>query len=153
MRLQCRRWKPPPASACWQAGDVCESPFHLRQLGERRPRFVGPRQKALDRAVDDARIDAGGPVVPDTEPVQSAGAVVFDHNIGPLDQSFEDPMTPWLAQVYSDASLVPIEREERRSLVRLIPRRVADPRIFDLANLRPQIAENETGARSSHDVT
>ena len=40
-----------------RAGHVGQPAHHLHNLVERRPLFVRPRQEALQRAVDEARID------------------------------------------------------------------------------------------------
>ena len=65
-----------------RAGHEGEPAHHLRQLVERRPVLVGAGQEAFDRHVDEARIFGREHVEAEPEPIQRAGRVIVEADIG-----------------------------------------------------------------------
>ena len=64
-----------------RAGHVGEPAHHLRDLVERGALLVGPRQKTLFGAIDEAWICYGKRAVAQTQPVERTGAEVFHQNV------------------------------------------------------------------------
>ena len=63
-------------------GHVGEPGHELHHLVERRAVLVGAGEKALERAVDQARVDSAQAVIAAAEPLHGAGRVVLDHHVG-----------------------------------------------------------------------
>ena len=118
-----------------------------------RDHFVGlavgepARPEALDRRVDEARIELVQPLPGETQPIEHAGREILHQDIRLLRQLGEDPLTVFALQIQRDAPLVAIEHRkvqaiDARQIAQLDPGDVTPARRFDLDDVGAQPGKN-----------
>ena len=111
---------------------------------------VGSRaSEAVDGPVDDLRIDLPGPLVADSQAIESARLEVLGDHIGPLDQTQEEPAPRLLLEIQSQRLLPPVQHVEVAAVAvrerRDQPRPIAEGRALHLDHLCAEVGEHHGG--------
>ena len=131
-------------------GHVGKPGHELHDFVERRAVLVGAAEKALERAIDQARICFRKIVVAAAEPVHGAGRVVLDHDVGCCRQAMQQRAAFVGLEVDGDAALVAVEgAEEAGGKADQPPGGIAGHRL-DLDHVGAEIGEDQARARA-HD--
>jgi hypothetical protein len=109
----------------------------LRDVLIRLALAIGAGAEALDRGVDDARVQFAEALPGETLAVEDAGAEILQYHVAPAHQFLDDLSALRRLQIYRDAALVRIEHREveavgARHIAQLAARDVAAPGHLDL---------------------
>ena len=132
------------------AGDVHEAAEGLGQVGISAAGGVGSGLPvAGEGGHDDVGLDGAHGLVVDAQPPGHAGAEIFHHDVGFLDQLEEDPLALRALQVEGHALFVPVHVQEMDTLSVdggvPAPGAVAPGRIFDFDDLRAEVCQLHGG--------
>src|SRR5439155_8540487 len=112
--------------------------------------------EARDRAVDEARVEATGPVVAEAEASERAGTEVLEEDVGGGEEPPQDLLPRLRLEVEGEALLAPVDAHEVRRLTpgerRPGSRVVAVTRLLDLDDLRPHVGQEEGAVRAGEDA-
>ncbi len=133
-------------------GHVGEPTHHLHDLVERRPLLIGSGQEALQRTVDEARVDLLQMRRPQLALGHRARREVLDQDVGRLQQLDEDRPALRCIGVEREALLVAVEvTEEAGTEAAQLACAVAVHR-FDLDHLGAEIGQDHAAGRPENGV-
>ena len=133
-------------------GHVGEPAHHLHDLVERRPLLVRPGQEALERAIDQARIDLLEILRPQPALGHRVRREVLDQHVGRLQQLHQHRPALGRIGVERQALLVAVEvAEEAGAEAAQLARAVAVDRL-DLDHLGAEIGQDHAAGRSEDGV-
>ena len=131
-------------------GHISKTAHHLHHLIETGAMLVRSGQEALQRAVNNFRVQFFQRRITKTQLVHSAGAEVFNDHVGTGDQLQYQFATFSRLEVDGDAFFVAvIGREESRTRCRQLARVIAVER-FDLDHFGAEVGEHQTAGRAHH---
>ena len=132
-----------------KAGDAHRPAHRLRdRLVALEPAIRAIAAEALDRRVDEARVEVAQHVPAQPEPVHRARPEIFQQHIGLLDDLLEQPLPLLGLEVERQAPLVGVEQQEKEAVGALDvgvhgSRHIAALRLFEL---------DHVGAEKRHDL-
>ena len=98
--------------------------LELHDLVERRAVLVGAGEVALERQIDEARVQRRELLVTAAEPLHRAGAVILQHDIGAHDEAMDHRLPLRALEVDREAALVAVEGREEAGAKPAQPARV-----------------------------
>ena len=135
-----------------RAGHVGKPAHHLHDLVERRPLLVGAGQEALQRAVDQPRIDLLQMLGPQPALAHRARREVLDHHVGRLQQLHQHRPALGRVGIEREALLVAVEVAEEAAAEALqLARAVAVDRL-DLDHLGAEVGQDHAAGRTEDGV-
>ncbi|MET3249264.1 hypothetical protein ABIE53_006074 [Burkholderia sp. OAS925] len=134
------------------SGHIREAAHHLHDFVQCRAMVVRPRQKALVRNVDEARVQLRQRGVAEPELVHRSALEVLAEDVRAAQQLVHDFEPARIFNVDGNAFLVAVEgAEETRTRTAERARAVAGDRL-DLDDLRTQVREHHAAGRAHHHV-
>ncbi len=125
--------------------------LELHDLVQGRAVLVRAGEIALQREIDQTRVERRQLLPADAEPLHRAGAVILDHDIGRRDQPVDNCPSLRPFQIDREAALVAVEGGEEPGPEPAEPARViALRRRLDLDHLGAKLGEDQPGGRT-HD--
>jgi len=85
----------------------------LHDLVERRAMLIGTGEVALQRQVNQTRVEHGQLLIAAIEPLHRARAVIFEDQIGGRDQPMDHRLAFLALQIHRQAALVAVEGGEK----------------------------------------
>ena len=135
-----------------RTGHVGEPAHHLHDLVERRPLLVRSGQEALQRAIDQPRIDLLEILGPQPALGHRARREILDHHVGRLQQLHQHRPALGRIGVEREALLVAIEvAEEAAAEAAQLARAIAVDRL-DLDHLGAEIGQDHAAGRPEDGV-
>lgn len=132
-------------------GHICQPGHELHYFIERWPVLVGPWQEALQRAIDQPKIDRVRLLPAQAEPLHSAGCEILDQHVGAAQQIARNLVPGRRLQVDADAPFVTIEIGEEPGGEAVQPARaVAVGSGFDADHVGAEIRQHHA-AGGPHD--
>jgi len=134
-----------------RAGHVGQARHHLHDLVEGDAPLVGPRQEALQGAVDEPRVAGGELVGAEAQAVHRAGGEVLHEDVGGLEEPVRGVEAPGVLHVQHHALLVAVEeRVVAHAEAAQVAGRVALRRGLDAHDLGAQVGEHQAAGRAQH---
>src|SRR5271166_3244937 len=129
-----------------EAGDAHRPAHRLRDRLEALEIGIRPiAAEALDRRVDQTRVDLRQNLPAETQPVERPRAEILDHHIRLGDQLFEQLLAASGLQIQRQAALVGVKQQEEEAVAVLVThvaaRDVAALRLFELDHIGAEKAE------------
>jgi hypothetical protein len=130
-----------------QAGHVGQAAHHLRHFIEGRAVFIGPGEKAFQRAVDESRVEGFHILVAEAELVHGAGAEVLDHDVTGANDLLRQGKARIGLEIDTQARLVAVVHTEVAAAAALEAPGVISLQRLDLDHFRAQVGEDHAGRR------
>jgi hypothetical protein len=131
-----------------RARHVSEPRHELHHFIEREAILVRAAEEALERAIDQPRVELRHVLVAAAKPVHRAGRIVLGQRVGAGDQLVRQRAALRVLDVDGNAALIAVEAgEEAGGKAVQAARLVAVGRGLDLDHVRPQIAQHQPTGR------
>ena len=144
--------------AVWKAGNAHQAAHSLGHQVKAAPVAVGAGgAKPGNGAVNQAGLDLGQFPIAQLQPLHNAGAKVFHHHVGVLQQSPEHLPARLFPQVQGQAALVAVQRQKagRPAAIKGRPHPpgiVAAIGLLNLHHVRAHIGQQHSANRPGHDL-